>query len=561
MQLRDVAGEGARRGREPRGPEPGPADPVEDLHPMRRLTRLITVLAAAALLLGGFPALSGRSVAASSQPPAFGVQFHGMWSSYTDQQRALFLDQTKAAGATWVRIDVSWAMLQPTSRNSYDLNWGVPFVDRVVNMATSRGLRPLITLWLTPGWANGGAGERTLPTDPNDYARAAAWAAARWAGKVPAWEIWNEPNEPSYMTGTDPVAYTRLLQAAYPAIKAANPAATVVFGGPASNDSTWIARAYAAGARGSFDVMATHPYMAIADQPPTVPDDGTPYNFTHLASVYDLMVRNGDGGKPIWATEFGWSSHPNTGTEANWNRGVTEAQQGQYLVQALELARQTMPYVTNMFWYTDRDFPSSSIQNSNYGLFYNDLRPKPAYFAVKAYLQGFAPSPAATGAPAPTASAPAGAPAPTPGPSAPAPGSSAPTGTTPAPAPAAGPDLAARLTGPSSATLGSTSTYPASVQNLGTAPADSVVVEGTVPSGARLAGLRPDGSGWTCVLDQASFTCTWSGTLAPGAVTSRIGVSVVHEASGTFAVQVRVVPPAGQAPSANDTATVSTTTS
>lgn len=520
---------------------------------MRRLTRLVTVLAAAALLLGGFPALSGRSVAASSQPPAFGVQFHGMWSSYTDQQRAQFLDQTKAAGATWVRIDVSWAMLQPTSRNSYDLNWGVPFVDRVVNMATSRGLRPLITLWLTPGWANGGAGERTLPTDPNDYARAAAWAAARWAGKVPAWEIWNEPNEPSYMTGTDPVAYTRLLRAAYPAIKAANPAAKVVFGGPASNDSAWIARAYAAGAQGSFDVMATHPYMAIADQPPTVPDDGTPYNFTHLASVYDLMVRNGDGGKQIWATEFGWSSHPNTGTEANWNRGVTEAQQGQYLVQALELARQTMPYVTNLFWYTDRDIPSNSIQNSNYGLFYNDLRPKPAYFAVKSYLQGFSqpPPPPAGPAPGPTASAPAIAPAP-------GPGSPAPTGPAPAPVPAAAPDLAARLTGPSSAALGTTTTYLASVQNLGSAPADRVVVEGTVPSGPRLAGLRPGGSGWTCVLGQASFSCTWSGSLAPGAVTSDIGVSVVHEAPGSFGVQVGVVPAAGDARPANDTATVTT---
>ena len=382
----------------------------------RRLLRALTILTALTVLATAAPGGVSPASAAPAGAPAFGVQFHGMWSSYSDADRAKFLDMLAASGASHVRIDVSWAMLQPTGRDSYDLKWGVPFVDRVVNMATSRGLKPLITLWLTPGWANGGAGERTLPTDPQDFARAAGWAAQRWAGKVDAWEVWNEPNEPNYMIGTDPVAYVRLLKAAYPAIKAGNPKATVVFGGPASNDSRWIARAYAAGAQGSFDAMATHPYQAVADLAPETPDDGTIYHFTHLAAVHELMKRNGDGDKPIWATEFGWSSHPNTGGERNWERGVTEQQQADYLVRALELARKTMPYVTHMFWYTDRDYRAGSIQNSNYGLLRNDWSAKPAYTAVKEYLTGATSSPSAAPAVGVPVAPPVTAPVPLPSP-------------------------------------------------------------------------------------------------------------------------------------------------
>jgi hypothetical protein len=356
---------------------------------LRNLGRTLAGLTAALLVLGLAPG-SAAAATVPATPPAFGVQFHGMWSSYDDAQRAVILDQLAASGATWVRIDVSWAMLQPTGRDSYDLAWGVPFVDRVLRMATARGLKPLVTLWLTPGWANGGAGERTLPTDAQDYARAAGWAAHRWADVVPAWEIWNEPNDDYFLRGADPVAYTRLLQAAYPRIKAGSPSAQVVLGGPNQNDTTWLGKVYAAGAKGAFDVLATHPYMAVADQAPELPDDGTRYRFTHLASVHALMAAHGDGDKEIWATEFGWSSHANTGGEANWERGVTPTQQGDFLVRALQLAATTMPYVTHLFWYTDRDYTAGNVQNSNYGLLDRDLKPKPAYAAVRAYLLGTA---------------------------------------------------------------------------------------------------------------------------------------------------------------------------
>ena len=352
-------------------------------------SRVAAVLLGVVLLLAGAllraePVAPGA--AAPEMRPEVGVQFHGRWADTTDEQRARFLDQLAAAGALWVRLDVSWAMLQPEGPDSYDLAWGVPFVDRVISMITSRGMRPLVTLWLTPGWANGGAGERTLPDDPADYARAAQWAAQRWQGQVPAWEVWNEPNSEDFLTGADPAQYAALLKAAYPAIKAGAPEATVVFGGTQLNDTDWIERAYDAGASGSFDAMATHPYMSPADLPPEAPNDGTGNRLRHLIAVRELMVERGDEDLPIWLTEFGWSAHPDTGDEQPWQRGVTEQEQADYLLRTVRLVREDMPYVTHMFWYTDRDRPDRGPQLGGYGLFDPALSPKPAFDALAQYL-------------------------------------------------------------------------------------------------------------------------------------------------------------------------------
>lgn len=330
-----------------------------------------------------------RPAASANPTPPIGVQFHGMWSDYTDPTRAAVLDKLRAAGVTTVRMDVSWAMLQPSNGSSYD-SWGVGFVDRVINMANSRGIRPLITLWLTPGWANGGKDEHALPTNPADYARVAQWAANRWAGKVLGWEVWNEPNSPDFLIGADPVAYTRLLRAAYPAFHAGDKTTTVVYGGVQYNDAAWIQRSYAAGAKGYFDVMATHPYQGKANLAPNAPDDGTMWTLAHVTAVRNLMVAQGDATKPIWFTEFGWSSHDNPAGTPNWQLGVNEATQASYLTCTAQLVASSMPYVTRLFWYDERDDNASDLQNQHFGLLRHDLTPKPALTALAQLSSGSA---------------------------------------------------------------------------------------------------------------------------------------------------------------------------
>ena len=132
--------------------------------------------------------------------------------------------------------------------------------------------------------------------------------------------------------------------------------------------------------------MATHPYQGMADAPPEKPDDGNRWWFTHLPAVRNVMVANGDGAKPIWFTEYGWSSHANYPGIENWKRGVTDAQQADYLVRAIDYVTKNYPYVKNMLWYTERDRTTGNVQYDNYGLLTTSLSPKPVYAALKNYI-------------------------------------------------------------------------------------------------------------------------------------------------------------------------------
>src|SRR5205823_709497 len=72
----------------------------------------------------------------------------------------------------------------------------------------------------------------------------------------------------------------------------------------------------------------------------------------------------------------------------NWDKGVTETSQADYLVRTYRFLATTFPYVTNAFWYTERDRHDGSVQNDNYGLLRYDLTEKPAYQAVKDMVAG-----------------------------------------------------------------------------------------------------------------------------------------------------------------------------
>ena len=313
--------------------------------------------------------------------PEVAVQWHGMWAFYTDEQRETVLGQLRQSNIHGLRMDVSWAMLQPTSGTAFD-PWGVGFLDRVIGMINSHGITPLITLWLTPGWANGNRGERVPPTNPADYAKVARWAANRYAGRVGAWEVWNEPNSNDFFVGANPVVYTRLLQAAYPAFKAGDPAAEVVFGGTQYNDDVWIGKCYDAGVRGYFDVMSTHSYQSPSNQSPLTPDDGTKYKFTHVVAVRNLMVARGDGNKSIW-TGMGYSTHVDPPDTPTWFRGVSEVTQAIYLNQAVNLIRERWPWVGKFGWYTTRDEDQGqNYHERHYGLLRADLSIKPALTAL-----------------------------------------------------------------------------------------------------------------------------------------------------------------------------------
>ncbi len=268
------------------------------------------------------------------------------------------LNRLQAAGVTWVRIDTAWNGIEGAYKGERN-TWHIGMVDFCVNEARARGMKVLITLWLTPGWANGGQSDKVPPTNPQDYADFARWAAQYWRGRVDAWEVWNEPDQQNFFNGTQ-ARYVQLLNAAYPGFKAGDPSAEVVLAGPSSNDDGWMRQVYALGGRNSFDVLATHPYQGMGDYPPEYREaNGGTYRwwFTHLPVVRQVMIENGDAAKPIWFTEFGWSAHANWPGIQNWERGVTQAQQADFLIRAIQYTQTNYTYVPVMFWYKERAKP------------------------------------------------------------------------------------------------------------------------------------------------------------------------------------------------------------
>jgi hypothetical protein len=327
------------------------------------------------------------TTAASASGLEIGVNWHAGWSDHSDSTNRAIIDKMAAAGIEWARIDLGWANVFPNGPNPTG-QWYIDKIDRAVDYANSKGMKILGIWYYTPGWANGGRGPYVPPTNVNDYASSAQWAASHWKGRIQAWQVWNEPDpiQPFWQGTQD--QYVALLKAGYPAFHRGDPSTTVVLGGPSSNDDTWIEGIYARGGRGSFDVLATHPYQGQADAPPEHPDDGHRWWFTHVPKVRNVMLKYGDGAKKIWFTEFGWSSHPNSGSEPSWMRGVTLQQQADYTVRAIDLVRTSFPYVTNMLIYNDRNRTSGNVQVDNYGILYRDLSEKPVYRALRAALGG-----------------------------------------------------------------------------------------------------------------------------------------------------------------------------
>jgi endo-1,4-beta-mannosidase len=275
-----------------------------------------------------------------------------------------------------VRVDMGWCSLEEAGPGVIS-TWYQDRLDSVVATAQAQGLKLLVNIGCPPAWA-GGVGFNSYPTNPAQFTRVMLYLSQRYRGRVAAWEIWNEPDCIGGCPNGSPEPFVKILKAGYQGVKAGDRNATVVSGGISGNNAEWINRMYAAGARGYFDALAVHPYQ---DPPTAAPDaacDGRIYRFTCLTLIRDQMVRNGDAAKPIWLTEFGWTT-AQTGDRI----GVDEQTQAVYLRQSLQLIHDYAPYITHAFWFTMRDRDDWTPYENEFGLLHVDGSEKPAFDALQ----------------------------------------------------------------------------------------------------------------------------------------------------------------------------------
>jgi polysaccharide biosynthesis protein PslG len=372
---------------------------------LKAALRRALLLALAVLLLAPAGALADQ---------LHGAQLHSLWSGSSADTYERELDMLRDSGADALRLDISWSSLETEGKGRFS-PWYVQKTDHFLEEASERNLKVIVSFWSTPCWASSAPEDRKqgctgqwwnrevdrwAPTNANDYADAAAWAAQRWGSKIAAIEIWNEPNLPDQysLRAPDPaVAYADILKTAYPRVKQAAPDLPVLGGSLAFADGTFLERLYDLGIKGHFDAIAMHPYNEWRDPDDLWKPEWRKYTFrTGVPWVREIMVRHGDADKDIWLTEFGFST---CGTGDRWC--VTQEQQAEYTKDSFRIAR-GWDYVRAAIAYNLRNKGTGATdREGQFGLIHRDFSPKPAYQAFQEAMAGYGDSPEPTPEPEP----------------------------------------------------------------------------------------------------------------------------------------------------------------
>ena len=301
------------------------------------------------------------------------------------------IDAIRSSRPAWVRVFVGWNAIEPAqgSFNTAEIRSYQHFLAEL-----PAGTRVDVDVEGTPSWAAGGSTDsRTPPTDNASFGGFLNHLVNALGTRVDAWEIWNEEDSAAWWTGT-PAQYAGLLRTAYTSIKSADSGATVLLGGLTGNDVSYLNELYAVGARGSFDAVAVHTDTACNVTSPDVFEFDrrsqtiNQHFFLGFTAIRAAMVSAGDGAKPIYMSELGWSSTTaecETGAWAGQKlAGVDQQTQATYLQQAYHcLAQPRYAYVKAAMWFELSDNGNSTTPLDNFGLLNSGYAPKPAFAAFE----------------------------------------------------------------------------------------------------------------------------------------------------------------------------------
>jgi hypothetical protein len=263
----------------------------------RRLAALLAVAALAA------PVASAHAATG----PLGGVNIPGLGHFSNPAEADRVISSAQKLHARVVRVDFPWSEFEPTGA-SLDPR-ALARADRLLEDAAAAHIKVVATVASTPCWASsapasvqsGCASGRNAtaqtwpPRDPATYAAFLSALVQRYGTKLTAIEVWNEPDQSNedYFAGPNKAQnYARLLRAAYPAVKAANPGVLVLAGSLVGSNGAFLRALYAAGIKGFYDGLSVHYYhLTLAS----------------LRSIREVQVANGDT-KQLWLDEFGWTS-------------------------------------------------------------------------------------------------------------------------------------------------------------------------------------------------------------------------------------------------------------
>jgi hypothetical protein len=318
----------------------------------------------------GRPSGVRGGVAAAHVSPVLtrGISDSRLMLSLDGAVRARAMGATGDLGASVVRIQMSWrgalpGALPADASDPDDPAYDWAPQDAAVRSAVAAGLTPLLTIAHAPPYAEAPrrwrfAAAGSWAPRPSELAAFATAVARRYSGtwpdparpgvvlpRVAAFQAWNEPNLPRYLSpqwivrdgrwvSWAPEHYRRMLNAFAAAVRAVQPSATIVAAGlaPAGEGADGAGRMtpvrflrallclgsspssgpVACPEKPNFDVLAFHPLsVGDPDRPApssldvSVADVGKVTAILRSAEHHHLLARRSPR---LWITELNWST-------------------------------------------------------------------------------------------------------------------------------------------------------------------------------------------------------------------------------------------------------------
>lgn len=328
----------------------------------------------------------------------YGVQTFLWWN---ETMRTIDLDNIRLMKFTHLKQRFAWADVEPVKGE-----WHWDKADGVVDEVQYRDkdFRLVARVDSAPSWAVIQSTDLAAPpVDLEAWATYCGTLAARYKGRIAAYQVWNEPNLNREWFDQPPSAagYVTLLRTCTEAIRAADPDAVIISAGLAPTgtqppeaipDMDYLRQMYAAGAAPWFDVLGLNApgYKA---PPEMSPDDAEKefgnrwMCFRHVEDMRGIMVEAGDGSKQVALLEVGWTIDPRPDTNYSWH-AVTEQEQADYLVGAYRYAAQhwrpwvgliTTIYIADISWTPDDEQYWWAINVAGYD---NGWKGRRAYFQL-----------------------------------------------------------------------------------------------------------------------------------------------------------------------------------
>ena len=293
----------------------------------------------------------------------FGVNSH---------EQSEYITRLARESLRWHRVDFKWSRIATTPRQE-DWDWSAP--DNMAKAAEEAGASLLVVVAYTPRWASRQQDQAGLseqgkdalpPVDPQGYLEFVETLVRRFAGRIQAIALWNEPNLKEFWGGNR----ERYMAMIIPALQRVREIAPdLPIAGPDLNtwsdkgSEDWMKDLVQRKVPQTFyDVISHHQYGADSD-------DSVKSRLGRIDDLHKYLSNVGLGDKAFWITETGWDFPK-----------FTRERQVQSLKDALQAMKQRSAWWKKTFWYDSH--------GKGFGLIGNPEDPDPG--AIRPALNAYA---------------------------------------------------------------------------------------------------------------------------------------------------------------------------